>query len=275
MFLIGEFSKISKVSKRLLHHYDEVGLFSPIRVDESTGYRYYSATQLPKLNKILVLKELGFSLNEIVKLISEDIADEEIQGMLTLKKSEVENTLIQEQIKLRRLEARLKVNAQKTFSPDVIVKPTSEAHYLSLRHVYADEQELALIAGKVFAAVPTIVPKNTLSHYCALLHSSEFNASEMDIEVGFMLTGKLENDIPLDNLQLKRSVLAPYSKAATIVMQGSTDPVLEGLEFIASWIEKNNYRIVAPIREIVLEVPSNGNLFEAVVEIQAPILEAS
>jgi DNA-binding transcriptional MerR regulator len=64
MFLTGEFSQISRVSKRLLHYYDEIGLLKPAHIDPHTGYRYYSASQLSQLNRILALKDLGLSLDQ-------------------------------------------------------------------------------------------------------------------------------------------------------------------------------------------------------------------
>ena len=78
MFLAGEFSKIAQVSKRQLHFYDEIGLFKPHHIDPETGYRYYSAAQLPELNKILALKELGLSLDQIGRVINDNISAEEI-----------------------------------------------------------------------------------------------------------------------------------------------------------------------------------------------------
>lgn len=69
MFLIGEFSKISRVSKRLLHYYDDIGLLKPAYIDQTTGYRYYRAGQLPRLNCILALKELGLTLDQIKKML--------------------------------------------------------------------------------------------------------------------------------------------------------------------------------------------------------------
>src|SRR5262245_12572379 len=65
MFRIGEFSRIARVSCRLLRYYDEIGLFTPARIEQASGYRYYSAAQLPRLNRILVLRELGLSLEQI------------------------------------------------------------------------------------------------------------------------------------------------------------------------------------------------------------------
>lgn len=87
MFRIGEFSKIAQVSGRLLRYYDEIGLLSPEFTDPQTGYRYYSARQLPRLNRILVLKELGLSLEQIARLLDRDTSADEIRGMLTLRKA--------------------------------------------------------------------------------------------------------------------------------------------------------------------------------------------
>jgi len=62
MFKIGEFSKLSQVTVKTLRYYDEIGLLKPAEVDRFTSYRYYSVDQLPRLNRILALKDLGLSL---------------------------------------------------------------------------------------------------------------------------------------------------------------------------------------------------------------------
>ena len=80
MFRIGDFSKIAQVSGRLLRYYDEIGLLSPEFTDPQTGYRYYSAQQLPRLNRILVLKELGLSLEQIARLLEQNTSADEIRG---------------------------------------------------------------------------------------------------------------------------------------------------------------------------------------------------
>src|SRR5574341_1636017 len=95
MFRIGEFSKIAQVSGRLLRCYDQVGLFKPGQIDPVTGYRYYSARQLPELNRILALKELGLTLDQISRLLAGRISTDEIRGMLVMKKAEMEQTLRQ------------------------------------------------------------------------------------------------------------------------------------------------------------------------------------
>src|SRR5690348_14077587 len=107
MFRIGEFSKIAQVSGRLLRYYDEIGLLSPESIDPETGYRYYSARQLPQLNRILVLKELGLSLDQIAQLLKRDTSTEEIRGMLALRKAQIEQIVQEEMARLRVVETRL------------------------------------------------------------------------------------------------------------------------------------------------------------------------
>ena len=81
MFRIGEFSKIAQVSGSQLRYYDEICLLKPARIDEWTGYRYYSAEQLPDLNRILALKELGLTLEQIQRMLADEVSVDELRGM--------------------------------------------------------------------------------------------------------------------------------------------------------------------------------------------------
>lgn len=60
MLKIGEFSKLTQVSVRMLRHYDEIGLLKPAEIDCFTDYRYYKEEQLPAMCRIKALKDMGF-----------------------------------------------------------------------------------------------------------------------------------------------------------------------------------------------------------------------
>lgn len=62
MLRIGDFSKLSRITIRMLRHYDEIGLLKPEKVDQTTGYRYYEESQLLQAQRIAVLKNMGFGL---------------------------------------------------------------------------------------------------------------------------------------------------------------------------------------------------------------------
>src|SRR5258708_3344144 len=90
MLKIGEFSRLSQVTIKTLHHYDEIGLLKPAQVDPFTDYRYYTVDQLPRLHSIMALKELGLSLEEIARLLLDDLPPEQIRGMFRLKQAEAQ-----------------------------------------------------------------------------------------------------------------------------------------------------------------------------------------
>ena len=93
MFRIGDFSRIARVSARLLRFYDEIGLLAPAHADPQSGYRFYTVDQLERLNRITVLKELGFSLEQIAGILQRNLAPAELRAMLELRRSDVEQTL--------------------------------------------------------------------------------------------------------------------------------------------------------------------------------------
>lgn len=117
MFKIGDFSRLSQVSVRMLRYYDEQGLLKPASVDRFTDYRYYSADQLPRLNRILALRDLGFTTDQIRRLLDDAVSAEQIRGMLKLRHAEIEHQVETEQARLLRVEARLRTAARPTRRP--------------------------------------------------------------------------------------------------------------------------------------------------------------
>ena len=107
MFSIGELARHGRVSVRMLRHYDAIGLLQPAHVDDATGYRSYDAQQLSRLNRIVALKDLGFTLERVRTLLDEKIGVEELGGMLTLRRAELQSQIAADTARLRGVEARL------------------------------------------------------------------------------------------------------------------------------------------------------------------------
>ncbi|MEK4357588.1 helix-turn-helix domain-containing protein [Paenibacillus sp. FSL M7-1455] len=97
MFKISEFSKLSQVPAKTLRFYDQLELLKPAYTDPQSGYRYYTSDQLLVLHRILVFKDLGFTLEQIRQLLHDDVSPDEMRGMFRLKKAEVQS-LIQSEI---------------------------------------------------------------------------------------------------------------------------------------------------------------------------------
>jgi len=105
---IGEFAQTSDVPAKTLRYYDRIGLFKPVHVDPSNDYRYYSPDQLSRIARILTLKDLGLSLEQIAQLLEDDLSMSELRGMFRLKRVEIQERLNQEQVRLARVEDRLR-----------------------------------------------------------------------------------------------------------------------------------------------------------------------
>ncbi len=100
-YLIGEFSNISGISKRMLRHYDKLDLLTPVALDEENGYRYYHENQMDELNKIQFLRDLGFTLAAIRTLMSTPMASDDFLELL--KEKEVMLTKDSDEIKSKLL----------------------------------------------------------------------------------------------------------------------------------------------------------------------------
>jgi DNA-binding transcriptional MerR regulator len=107
MFSIGEFARHGRVSVRMLRHYDAIGLLRPACVDPVSGYRFYQASQLAELNRVVALKDLGFTLQQVQAIVAEKVSAAELRGMLKLRRAEIHARIEAERARLARVEARL------------------------------------------------------------------------------------------------------------------------------------------------------------------------
>src|SRR5688572_16535300 len=136
MIKIGDFARLSQVSVVTLRYYDEMDLLKPVKVDSFSGYRFYSAEQLPRLNRILALKDLGFTLEQVRLMLAEGQTLEQLRGMLKVQRDEIEKRLSGEQQRLVRIEARLRQIELEDKMPnyDVVIK-TVPAMLVAARRV--------------------------------------------------------------------------------------------------------------------------------------------
>ena len=107
MFRIGEFSRIARVSARLLRYYDELGLLKPGVVDSASGYRYYTSAQLQRLNRILVLRDLGLTLEQIGGVDRPECLRRSAARHARVRRVDAERALDDEAARLRQIEARI------------------------------------------------------------------------------------------------------------------------------------------------------------------------
>jgi DNA-binding transcriptional MerR regulator len=93
MLSIGDFARLGHVSPRMLRHYDELGLLRPSRVDPATGYRSYRVAQLARLHRLLALRDLGLSLDQIRDVLDDEPPLDQLRGMLRMRRTQIEQGL--------------------------------------------------------------------------------------------------------------------------------------------------------------------------------------
>ncbi|WP_160319456.1 MerR family transcriptional regulator [Herpetosiphon geysericola] len=269
MFTVGEFARIAQVSKRFLRYYDELGLFPPATIDHSNGRRYYSAEQLPALNRILVLKDLGFSLEQIRDLSHDQISADQMQRLLRQKKAEIEAHLREEMQRIQRIESRL--NALNDFDKplNVVLKPMPSQSVLSTR-IIAENFESGLQAiQQIRQHLPTSKRYGMCFCICQTHNDSLF---DMDLEIGCFIEQTSHAPVKISQqLQLRFDQHPASELMAASVVQGPIEKILTSYEQIGRWAELNGYRPTALPREISLRLPENSDGSDLLTEVQFPI----
>lgn len=279
MFRIGEFSLIAQVSGRLLRYYDEIGLLSPEYTDPQTGYRYYSAGQLSRLNRILVLKELGLGLDQIARLLGQDTTSEELRGMLLLRKAQITQAMQDDVARLQLVEARLdQIDAfGQTPVPDVVVKTIPPQRYLALREIFADVAAIRRLVERMSALVPPKMPASSLGQVAFVIHSPMFDPDAFDFEVGYLLTGNTGKAPTAVQLSEERVLtvcdLPAVETMATLVHVGRINDTHRTYGLLGVWAEQQQWQIVGPGRQILLQPPQRDQ-DAAVTELQLPVRKA-
>jgi DNA-binding transcriptional MerR regulator/effector-binding domain-containing protein len=271
MFSIGEFARLGGVSIRTLRHYDETGLLRPAKVDPDTGYRSYRASQLGRLTRILAMKELGLSLTQARRLL-DGITLEELQGMLMLRRAQLETELEAHKNQLLGVEARLRYIAREGAMPadDIIVKTIPAM-------------------GVVVLAAPT--PGWGPANIVPVVNQLRGQFDELGIAERVKEAGPLMifysydqgNDIvvhlalpvveqPTELPPPAQYMVLPEIEAATAVRSGPAASIFPFVYHdLTNWIEAQGYQSRPPGREVwINEIDDVADVDQQVFEIQQP-----
>lgn len=271
MIRIGDFSKLSRVSVKALRYYDEMGLLKPVSVDRFTGYRLYEYGQLAVLNRILALKELGFSLEEIGRLLDDGLSLEQMRGMLKLRQTEAREKVREETERLELIESRLRQIEQENCMSkyDVVIKDVEAIKFASVRDVVPTppEQGPLWVELKDYLEMRQIRPNGVCF---TLYHDEGFKERECDVEVCEPIDGDLT-----ETERVKVHSL-PVTTMACTVHNGPFVTIGESYNAIGKWMDANGYRIVGPCREVYLNPAKNASQTDpnTVTELQFPVEKA-
>lgn len=258
MLKIGDFSQLGQVSVRTLRHYEELGLLKPAKVDCFTDYRYYSLEQLPRLNRILALKDLGFSLTQIKQLLARYLSVDQLRGMLMIKQGEIERQLQEGQVRLLRVEARLKQIEQegKLSDYEVVLKQVEPQMIASARITVPRITDMIPYRGALYTEVYNWLRQNhTKSRELelAVYHNPEYTEQDIDLEVAVTVEkASLKSIVPpiLGRVNIRQ--LPAVETMASVIHNGKfRDAGLAMIELF-NWMGINGYSSSGAWRELHL-----------------------
>jgi DNA-binding transcriptional MerR regulator len=273
MFRIGDFSRLARVTIRTLHHYDEAGLLQPAHVDEHTGYRYYTAVQLETLQRILLLKDLGFALEEIRDLIEAPLQAPEFLRKLELRGAELEQSIAADQSRLRRLEA-----LRDTVSANVAPVTLRETPAVEVHSVRSRVPTLGGAVQAMFEAAETAVARARARADASpflIFHDLEYREHDVDVEVCIPLRAQVS--------QIARRTIPAAPSVGCVTYHGSYDQSPALYKAMLEWMERSGLRIDGPLREVYhrfgadqvgYRLPQHvlaSSSAEYVTELQAPV----
>jgi DNA-binding transcriptional MerR regulator len=274
VFKIGDFSRIARVSCRLLRYYDEIGLLKPGSIERDSGYRYYSAAQLPRLNRILVLKELGLSLEEIARVLDSNLSAAELRGMLMVRRSDAQRALTEEMERLRHIESRIaQIDSEGELSVDDVIMRSEPAQLLlSVRRVVPSFAAARELIRELSESSRQLKAKATLGRLVAIAHAQEFEVDRIDVEMGFVVEQDPHAEIRLaSGEQLQVREVPAVERMATCVRIGLPERAHLITGKIGAFLEANGYDLAGPSREVFLQPPRLDRMEESVVEMQFPV----
>ena len=269
MFKIGDFSKLAQVSVKTLRYYGKLGLLRPSWIDRFTGYRYYTADQLPRLNRILALKDLGFSLEQIQQLLREDLPAAELRGMMRMKQGDLERQIQSEQSRLERVEERLRQIEQEGALPsyEVVLKSVPAQAVIGVRQVLPGFRHIQQLIAELRAYLRTSNLSADAAPYLAIYYDVEYRDQGVDVEAAAPLTrpaavspGAVVHELP------------GVESMACAIHQGSYERLPEAYNALMTWVETHGYRVAGPNRDVYLQGPDSGSSQAGqVTEVQFPV----
>jgi DNA-binding transcriptional MerR regulator len=264
MFRIGDFSRLTQVTVKALRHYDDLGLLKPAHVDPVTGYRSYAGAQVPRLNRILALKDLGLSLEQIGEFLDSDLSPTQLRALLLVKQAETQSAIAAEEERLARIEARLRQIEFGSEPPyDVVVKRIAAQRVASIRRVIPSRTAI----GSLFRELFLYQQRHdlTVTDRIVIWHDPDFRETQIDAEAAFATADPL----PPDD-HVRAGELPSVETMASVVYRGPVSGIGQACQAVLGWIETNGYQIAGPERGRSIERGARTGE-EDVVELQYPI----
>lgn len=281
MFTIGVFSRFAQVTPDLLRHYDQLGLFRPNHTDTNTGYRYYDIQQVVELNRILALKNLGLSLEQIQQFVRDDASLDDIRTLLHEQRQKTQDAITEQTQRLNAIEAHLQYLESFDSMPkyQTIIKSTTSQTWLSIDKQMFPQYNSGTFFAKVYHAGQTL-PEQAKGKCICALYGTELNRENWGM--GFTLADDQLLDtaddvsVPtVDGQRLQKRTLKGHEHVASVTFQGDMRELPYAYSQAGFWVQNSGFEVVENNYEIVHQLDTKPGGTDNIIEIQIPIsLEA-
>jgi len=269
MLKIGDFSKLSRISIRMLRHYDEIGLLVPESVDKFTGYRYYREEQLLLANRINSLKDMGFSLSVISEILKVYNDSKALKEYLLTKQAELEELAEKTCRQLRILETTISRigKEENVMEYSVVLKEMPQRYVASLRKTIPSYEKEGMLWEQMMKELASqnvqyANPCNSM----AIFHDKEHKEHDPDVEIQISVQGSYQNT---ENVVFKT---VPPVLVASTTFKGSYDQLTAVNQAVVNWIRDNNYDFNGAMFTIYHVSPAQTqNPDELVTEVCFPV----
>jgi DNA-binding transcriptional MerR regulator len=270
MLTIGDFARLGPISPRMLRHYDEIGLLRPDRVDPTNAYRSYGVAQLATLHRLLALRDLGLTLEQIRELLSDDPSPDHLRGMLRLRRAQIERTLGEEQARLGRVEAHIRALEGSTAMQiqDIVTKATQPMRIVEATGTapgFGSDNLGPLFMRLVPEVITRLEAAGARPGVMVAWYEEPADDGTVGVHAGFAI-----GDQAVVGTDRVRIVDLPVIEVASVVHRGSMDGIEAVYEALLRWIEDSGYRQAGFSRELYHEWHEEDSGLN-VTEIQMPI----
>ena len=268
MIRIGDFSKLSRISIRMLRYYDELGLLHPTDVDRFTGYRYYVPAQLEIAHRITALRDMGFSIAAVSDLLAQTPDRAPFEALLRVKLEEVRAQELEARSRATRIEAAIKrlEKGETVMQYDVTRKTLPQRSVASVRKVIATYQDEGTLWALMGQETGKTLQMASPAYALAIFHDEGYKEYDVDVEIQIDVVGSYEN-----TAQVLFKTVEPI-EIASAVYKGSYDQINAVNEAVAAWVSDNGYRFDGPMFNIYHVSPGHDpNPDNWVTEVCYPI----
>lgn len=265
MLNIGEFARLAGVSVRMLRHYDQLGLLRPERVDPYSGYRSYSADQLERANRLVALKELGFRLDEVGRMLADDLPAKELAELLRRRRDELHAQLDADRRRLVAISARLRSVEKENPMPVYTESTLPELRLVQLSAEISEMSEIESEIGPMFDRVGVLLAAAGaervgpgVAHYTIVGDRMIAAAAE-----------QIAGDATPEGLEA--ATLREQRRALTLRYESAEiDGIQSAWQQLAGEVERRGLVAAGPAREVYLQSPADGDS-RWVVDLQQPV----